>query len=126
MKAAPKEVIFLLGQLVQVHHSDLMHTVSCDRKLTPMWSAPQRILECHLNAYTFETINGVQLTGRFSARRLRTFVPPLGSRMAKEEERRAVGEELEVGEDKGESREGELGLGEIGEEDNGAGGEMTK
>lgn len=37
------EVTFTRGQLVQVYRSDLMHTVSMERKLTPMWSPARRV-----------------------------------------------------------------------------------
>jgi hypothetical protein len=37
---APKEVIFKVGQLVQVYRSNLDFTVSVDRKMVPKWSAP--------------------------------------------------------------------------------------
>jgi ABC-type uncharacterized transport system permease subunit len=55
------------GQLVQVYRSNLMHTVSMERKLTPMWSPPCHITSLLANSYTLETLDGKPFSGQFSA-----------------------------------------------------------
>jgi hypothetical protein len=52
LRRAPREVIFQKGDLVQVHRSDLVHTVSTIKKLAPMWSIPCRVVNRKLNSYT--------------------------------------------------------------------------
>ncbi|THU92473.1 hypothetical protein K435DRAFT_586475, partial [Dendrothele bispora CBS 962.96] len=39
-----KEVIFEKGDLVQVLQGDLFNTFKNERKLTPRWSAPRRVI----------------------------------------------------------------------------------
>jgi len=98
LKRAPREVIFIPGQLVQIHCSNIIHTMLSDRKLVPTWSGPRRVTNRHLNSYYLETLEGTPLTGRFSARRLRAFEPREGTELAQgEEARRTGGEELEMG-----------------------------
>jgi hypothetical protein len=79
-KAGP--VTFYVGQLVQVFRSDLANSISSERKLTPMWLAPQRVVERNVNSYKLETLDGVRLEGEYSARRLREFVPREGTELA--------------------------------------------
>lgn len=43
LQRAPGEVIFKIGQLVQVYHNDLDYTFKTERKLIPKWSVPRRI-----------------------------------------------------------------------------------
>jgi hypothetical protein len=64
------EVIFKPGELVQVYRSDLTKTVSNERKLTCRWSEPHRIQRRLLNSYTLETVEGLDMDGTFSSRRL--------------------------------------------------------
>ena len=95
----PGEVTFSKGQLVQIYRSDLDHTYKMERKLLPKWSTPQRITARHLNSYTLENLNGEPLTGSFSARRLRRFIPQEGTRLAEEQkliEERCAIEEAEA------------------------------
>ena len=66
LKTHLKEVIFKLGDLVQVHHSDLTFTHSNDRKLTPRWPSPFHIALCIRNAYKLQTLNGSQAKGEYS------------------------------------------------------------
>jgi hypothetical protein len=64
--------------------------------LLPKWSGPQRITSRNLNAYTLETLQEDPVQGNFSARRLRRFIPPEGSKLAEEQaaiERRHMEEE---------------------------------
>ena len=96
LEQSPGEVVFSKGQLVQVYHSDLDYTFKTERKLLPKWSSPQRITSRSLNAYTLETLQGDPIQGSFSARRLRSFTPPEGSKLAEEQaavERRYAEEE---------------------------------
>jgi RNase H-like domain found in reverse transcriptase/Integrase core domain len=76
------EIIFKKGQLVQIHRSDLAKSISSERKLTPMWSEPYRILERLLNSYKLETLEGQPLDGEHHARRLRAFTPREGTELA--------------------------------------------
>jgi hypothetical protein len=87
LKTHPKEVIFKLGDLVQVHRTDLTFTHSNDRKLTPRWSPPFRITLRIRNAYKLQTLNGSQAKGEYSARRLRHFYPRDGMQLAADQER---------------------------------------
>ena len=87
LKTHPKEVIFKLGDLVQVHRLDLTFTHSNDRKLTPRWSPPFRIALCIRNAYKLQTLNGSQAKGEYSARRLQHFYPRDGTQLAADQER---------------------------------------
>jgi hypothetical protein len=95
----PGEVIFSIGQLVQIYRSDLDYTLKTERKLLPKWSIPQRIASRLLNSYTLETRKGDPIPGTFSARRLRRFIPKEGSKLGEEqklfEERRREKEEEE-------------------------------
>ena len=103
----PGEVIFSKGQLVQVYRSDLDGTFKTERKILPKWSPPYRVTARVLNSYTLETLIGAPINGRFSARRLRRFLPREGTELAraqkeveercrKEEEERAKDELKEV------------------------------
>jgi transposase InsO family protein len=75
LKTAPREVVFLLGDLVQVYRSDLDFTFSSTRKLEPKWSAPRRVVCRTKNSYQIETLEGLPINGRYSSRRLRRFYP---------------------------------------------------
>ncbi|KAG2335772.1 hypothetical protein BDR05DRAFT_848442, partial [Suillus weaverae] len=43
LQRVPGEVIFKIGQLVQVYRNDLDYTFKTERKLIPKWSVPRRI-----------------------------------------------------------------------------------
>lgn len=81
----PGEVIFEKGQLVQVYRSDLDYTFKTERKLLPKWSPPRRVTEHLLNSYRLETLEGIPISGEFSSRRLRLFLPCEGTLLAKEQ-----------------------------------------
>jgi hypothetical protein len=81
----PGEVVFSNSQLVQIYRNDLDYTFKTERKLLPKWSIPHRITSRQLNSYTLETTSGEPLPGFFSARRLRTFVPKEGTKLAEEQ-----------------------------------------
>jgi len=91
------EVIFKPGQLVQVYRSDLDYTFKTERKLLPKWSHPRRVVARDVNSYTIATLEGVPVPGKFSARRLRRFLPREGTELALKqaeiEEREALLEE---------------------------------
>lgn len=74
-------ITFGVGQLVQIHRSDLHNTLSSDRKLQPMWSQLKRVKEQLTNSYTLEELDGAPIEGRFSARRLRTFEAQPGTKL---------------------------------------------
>lgn len=93
-------VTFHKGQLVQVYRSDLMNTLSTDRKLQPTWIGPYRVRERLLNAYILEDLDGTPKPGEFSARRLRGFTPREGTELARQQvevEERLTREEEELG-----------------------------
>ncbi|TFY75650.1 hypothetical protein EWM64_g8362 [Hericium alpestre] len=80
LKGKPGEVLFSIGQLVQVYRSDLSHTFKVERKLLAKWSQPHRITGCIRNSYTLATLAGEPYDrGKVSARRLWAFVPKPGS-----------------------------------------------
>jgi transposase InsO family protein len=76
------EVIFDVGQLVQVFRSDLTHTMSNERKLTVKWSEPHRVRQRLLNSYILETVEGILMDGPFSSRRLRAYIAREGTPLA--------------------------------------------
>ena len=78
----PGEVIFSKNQLVQIYRSDLDYTFKTERKLLPKWSMPHRVVSRDLNSYVLKTLNGNQLPGSFSARRLWEFIPKEGTKLA--------------------------------------------
>jgi hypothetical protein len=129
-KAGP--VIFNMGQLVQVFRSDLANSISSERKLTPMWSTPRRVVGRNVNSYKLETLDGARLEGEYSARRLREFALREGTELAeaqkvymkkveKEEAERIREEEEEVvklrGMDQDGVKESEMGQAGAGMED---------
>jgi hypothetical protein len=73
LKCFPKAVVFRKGQLVQVHRNDLDYTFKSERKLLPRWSQPRRVRERLVNSYKLETLDGTEINGLFSSRRLRAF-----------------------------------------------------
>jgi hypothetical protein len=79
---APREVIFLAGQLVQVYRSDLDFSFRTERKMEPKWSAPRRVVSRDRNSYIIQTLEGLPIAGRFSSRRLRRFIPRTGTSLA--------------------------------------------
>jgi len=112
---SPGEVVFTRGQLVQVYRSDLDHTFKAERKILPKWSPPYRVRKRICNSYELENRDGNIIKGTFSSRRLRTFVPREGTKLAVEQEEfeerlKAEGplseEEDEEGNKEGEEEEG--------------------
>lgn len=83
LKSRAGVVTFRKGQLVQAYRSDLMNTLSTDRKLQPTWSGPYRIREQVLNSYKLENLDGAPRAGEYSARRLRAFTPREGTELAR-------------------------------------------
>jgi hypothetical protein len=63
--------------LVQVYNTDyeMGTTFKVERKMVPMWSAPQRITSRSRNSYKIETLEGLPIGGQFSSRLLQQFVP---------------------------------------------------
>jgi hypothetical protein len=70
LKKHLKEDIFKLGELVQVHRTELIFTHSTTQKLAPQWSPPFRITSRIRNTYKLETLNGSAAKGEYSACRL--------------------------------------------------------
>ena len=77
-------VVFDVGQLVQVYHSWDDFTFKSSRKLIPHWSVPRRVVEHLQNSYRLETLDGDPLPGLVHARRLRSYQPRDGSLLAKQ------------------------------------------
>ena len=82
---SPGEVIFTQGQLVQVYRSDLDYTFKAERKILPKWSPPHCIRKRLRNSYRLENRDGTAIKGTFSSRRLRTFIPREGTKLAMEQ-----------------------------------------
>ena len=98
----PQEVTFKAGDLVQVYRSDLNFTLATEQKLLPKFSAPRRIVNRNQNSYQLETLEGFPITGKFSSRRLRQFIPRQGTELERtqaieEEWRRREEEDDRVG-----------------------------
>lgn len=81
----PGEVVFKPGQLVQVYRSDLDYTFKMERKLLAKWSDARCIVSRDVNSYTIAMVDGQEIAGRFSARRLCAFTPKEGTRLAREQ-----------------------------------------
>lgn len=79
MSCAPREVIFMAGQLVQVYRNNLDFTVLVGRKMEPKWSAPCCVLSRDRNSYKLQTLDGLVIGSRFSVRRLCRFIPRMGT-----------------------------------------------
>jgi hypothetical protein len=73
------EVVFKAGQLVQVFHSDLTHTMSNKHKLTVKWSEPYHVQQRLLNSHILETVAGITMDGPFNSRRLQAYVAREGT-----------------------------------------------
>jgi transposase InsO family protein len=112
----PGEVIFKLGQLVQVYRSDLDYTFKTERKILPKWSRPYRVSKRILNSYRLESLDGRKIDGEFSARRLRRFHPRAGTRLAEEQEKieEQLRKEEESDEDAARFKAGAHGTGSAG------------
>ena len=83
LASKPGEVTFSKGQLVQIYRSDLDHTFKTERKLLPKWCPPQRVTSRNLNSYVLEDLDSTPITGQFSARRLRRFIPREGTKLSR-------------------------------------------
>jgi hypothetical protein len=81
LRRSPREVIFHSGDLVQVYRSDLDFTFLADKKILPKFSAPRRVVRRNKNSYQIETLEGFPISGRFSSRRLRLFIPRKGTEL---------------------------------------------
>jgi transposase InsO family protein len=92
--------IFRKGELVQIYRSDLDNTLKTEKKLLPKWSKPCRVKERLVNAYKLEDLQGNEIKGTFSTRRLRPFIPRRGTQLWKEwEEQKTERERKEEDED---------------------------
>jgi len=111
------------GDLVQIRDSKLDLGLATESKLLPRWGAPHRVIDCIRNSYRLQTIQGLSVAGTVSARRLRRFIPRVGTALAFEQlelEAGRVGvpdevmegedfEEDAVDQDKGDVEDVELG-----------------
>jgi hypothetical protein len=102
----------------------LDYTFKAERKIEIKWSAPRRIVSRKRNSYALETLEGLPISGRFSSRRLRHFIPRSGTALA--EAQLAVEVELGIAEEEGDkpdeeqSSDGESGReSDTDEEDSG-------
>ncbi|PPR06469.1 hypothetical protein CVT24_002611 [Panaeolus cyanescens] len=64
----------------------MMMSIGSDKKIKAHWSVPHRIKSRALNSYTLEDLEGRELNGRFSARRLREFVAEEGTDLFADQE----------------------------------------
>ena len=55
--------------------------------MLPKWSTPHRVVARDLNSYVLASLNGDQIPGSFSARRLRRFIPKEGTKLADAQKR---------------------------------------
>lgn len=78
-------ITFKVNDLVQIYRNDLDYTFRTNRKLLPKWGAVRRVVSRDVNAYKLATLEGLILKGRFSARRLRRFVPRAGTNLEAEQ-----------------------------------------
>jgi hypothetical protein len=62
------EVIYKLGDLVQVLDPKFKKTYLTMKKILPEWSGALRVKERILNSYIIETIYGQELEGKYNAR----------------------------------------------------------
>ncbi|KIN98694.1 hypothetical protein M404DRAFT_108240, partial [Pisolithus tinctorius Marx 270] len=79
LKRQLAEVVFNIGDLIQIYQNDLDYTFKTERKLLPKWSTPHRVAMRLRNSYRLETLAGTLLEGEFSARHLCTFKPREGT-----------------------------------------------
>ncbi|PPQ92619.1 hypothetical protein CVT25_007819 [Psilocybe cyanescens] len=116
---APREVVFEPGQLVQVYRSDLDYTYKAIRKLEPKWSAPRRVVSRGKNSYKIETLEGLAIGGRFSARRLRRFIPREGTCLeaAQCAVEQALKADDDVDDEQSEAEDSEMEAGRVGKGD---------
>lgn len=107
----PKEVIFKTGSLIQQYTMkyETGTTFLVKRKMVLMWSAPRRITSRAQNSYKIETLKGLPISGRFSSRLLRQFIPRRGTILDELQREWAIGLE-------------ELGIADV-EDDEDAGGD---
>ncbi|KAJ7060417.1 hypothetical protein C8F01DRAFT_1084159 [Mycena amicta] len=73
------------GDLVQIQDTSLDLTLSTESKILPRWGQPHRVVDHIRNSYRLETIHGLPVSGRISARRLRRFVPRVGTALFEEQ-----------------------------------------
>lgn len=100
-KAGP--VTFETGELVQVYRSDLDYTFKTERKLLPKWSTPRRVVGTTGNLYRLSTLSDKPIDGLFHARRLRSFQPGIGTRLALDEARRTAAKAKNVSPEDGDT-----------------------
>ena len=82
LKCTPGNVRFNIDNLVQVHTTKWVHTLTAIKKLISMWSPPHCVGSKMWNPYTLETLDGNLMDSVFKGRQLRTFEPQDGTRLA--------------------------------------------
>lgn len=87
LKQQPAEVVFNIGDLVQIYRNNLDYTFRTEQKLLPKWSTPHRIITHLRNSYRLETLAGTPLEGEFSARHLCAFEPREGTGLHSDQQR---------------------------------------
>ena len=55
------------GDLVQIRDSRLDLTLATEAKLLPHWGAPHQVVDQRHNLYQLETVQGLPISGMFSA-----------------------------------------------------------
>ena len=79
------KVTFTAGALVQIRNNALDLTLRTSRKILPQWSELRRIVKHLVNSYEVTQLDGTPINGRFSAHRLRPFIPKSGSQLEKDQ-----------------------------------------
>jgi hypothetical protein len=74
---------FKPGSLVQVYDSKLDGSHETSAKLAPRWSAPRQVVKQVTGSYTLQTLEGKTIPKAIHANRLRLYVAPKDSLIAK-------------------------------------------
>ena len=77
-----KLMAFQIDDLVQVYNNKLDQSFSTQNKLARRWSAPMKIISCHLNSYTLHLLGMLEGGIFMHSRRMRHFIPNPGSTLS--------------------------------------------
>jgi hypothetical protein len=85
------EVVFEVGDLVQVLDPKFKKTFLTSKKILPEWLGTFWVKERLLNSYVIETIYGQELDGKYNSKQLRPLKVPAGSSLEAYEAARKAG-----------------------------------
>jgi hypothetical protein len=91
LESSAGEVVFEVGDLVQVLDPKYKKAFLTSKKILPEWSGTLRVKECLLNSYVIETIYGQELDGEYNSCHLQPLHVPKGSSLEAYEAARCVG-----------------------------------